>query len=92
MALELIKFFTDKLIMEEDNAQISAIPDEQSQNGSVTDTQRRPHTFEDAVNCLIETSQETQNQVRDMKESFEAMTSQLVSVFTKQSEAMKINQ
>ena len=92
MALELIKFFTDKLIMEEDNAQISAIPDEQSQNGSVTDTQRRPHTFEDAVNCLIETSQETQNQVRDMKESFEAMTSQLVSVFTKQSDAMKINQ
>ena len=92
MALELIKFFTDKLIMEEDNAQISAIPDEQSQNGSVTETQRRPHTFEDAVNCLIETSQETQNQVRDMKESFEAMTSQLVSVFTKQSDAMKINQ
>ncbi len=86
--------FTDKLIMEreEDNVHFCTNPNELSQNDGDADTQRRPHTFEDTVNCLIETSHETQNQVRDMKECFQAMTSQLISVFTNQSDAKKINQ
>ncbi len=94
MALELIDFFTDKLIMDpdEDNVYFCTNPNEQSQNDGDADTQRRPHTFKDAVNCLIETSHETQNQVRDMKDCFQAMTSQLISVFTSQSDAKKINQ
>ena len=94
MALELIDFFTNKLIMDSEvnNVQFCTNPNEQSQNDGDADTQRRPHTFEDAVNCLIETSHETQNQVRDMKECFQAMTSQLISVFTNQSDAKKINQ
>ena len=94
MALELIEFFTDKLIMdrEEDNIQICTNPNEQSQNGGDADTQRRPYTFEDAVNCLIETSHETQIQIRDIKESFQEMTSQLISVLKYQSDTKKINQ
>ena len=35
--------------------------------------QRRPHTFDDAVNCLIETFHVTQNHFRDMKYCFQAM-------------------
>ena len=92
LALVLIMFSYRKVIMDEDNVQLSTNPIEQNQNGNIIDTQRRPQTFEDAVNCLIETSQETQNQVRDMKECFETMTSQLISVFTRQSDAMRINQ
>ena len=42
-------------------------------NDGDVDIQRRPYTFEDAVNCLIETFHETQNQIRDMKECFQAM-------------------
>lgn len=90
--LGLTEFFTDKLIMDEDNVHPRANPTEQPQNGSDADTQRRPHTFEDAVNCLIETSQETQNQVRDMKECFETMTSQLIAAFTNRVDNNNINQ
>ncbi len=40
-------------------------------NDGDADTQRRPHTFEDAVNCLIETFHVTQNHFRDMKYCFQ---------------------
>ena len=61
---------------------------EQSQNG-IDVEQQRPRTFEDAVNILIDSTHETQNQVRDMKECFENMTSQLISAFTNQLNANK---
>ena len=52
LALVLIMFFYRKVIMDEDNVQLSTNPNEQNQNGNIIDTQRRPQTFEDAVNCL----------------------------------------
>ena len=79
------KIVSDIIIMDDQNHT------EQSQNGFDAE-QRRPRTFEDAVNILIETSHETQKQVKDMKECFENMTSQLITAFTKQSDANKTNQ
>ena len=64
---------------------------EQSQTG-IDVEQQRPRTFEDAVNILIDSTHETQNQVRNMKECFENMTSQLISAFTNQLDANKVNQ
>ena len=74
---------------EEDNVQNDTNPNEQ--NGGDADTLQRPITFEDAVNCLIETSHETQTQVKNMQECFQTMTSQLISVITNLSDAKKIN-
>ena len=64
-----------------DNALNDANP---SENGGDVEsiTLHRPITFEDAVNSLIETSQETQTQVKNMHEGFQNMTSQIISVIT----------
>ena len=84
--------FTDILIMAEDNVQMGTIPNEQSQTGNVMDAQRRPHTIEDAVYCLLETAHATQYQVKTMKDCLKSMTLQLIEVVTRQIDANKSNQ
>ena len=83
-----------KVIMErdEDNVQICTDPSENDDIWREAATQRRSHTFEEAVNVLIESSNETHFQIRDMKESFQTITTQLISVVTNLSDTKKCNQ
>ena len=83
-----------KVIMErdEDNVQICTDPSENDDIWREAATQRRSHTFEEAVNVLIESSTETQFQIREMKEGIQTMRSQIISVVTNLSDTKKCNQ
>ena len=64
-----------------DNALNDANPSENS--GDVESiTLHRPFTFDDAVNIIVETSQETQTHVKNMHEGFQNMTTQIISAIT----------
>ena len=69
------------ITMDKDNALNDAIPSDNS--GDVESIiLHRPFTFDDAVNVIVETSQETQAYVKNMHDGFQTMTTQIISAIT----------
>ena len=93
--LDCFELLQTKVIMEHEEDIVQICTDPREQNDGIwreADTQQRSHTFEEAVNVLIESSNETHFQIRDMKESFQTLTSQLISVVSNLSDIKKSNQ
>ena len=75
-----LESFNFRLITME-NAPIDAISDVNNGDGGSI-TLHRPFTFDDAVNVIVETSQETQSYVKVMHDGFKSMTTQIINAIT----------
>ena len=64
-----------------DNALNDAIPNDNNGDGESI-ILHRPFTFDDAVNVMVETSQETQAYVKNMHDGFQTMTTQIITAIT----------
>ena len=64
-----------------ENAPIDAISEiNNGDGGSIT--LQRPFAFDEAVNVMLETSQETQSYVKVMHDGFKSMTTQIINAIT----------
>ncbi len=61
-----------------ENALNDAIPNDNNGDGESIII-HRPFTFDDAVNVIVETSQETQAYVKNMHDGFQNMTTQIIT-------------
>ena len=64
-----------------ENALNDAIPNDNNGDGESI-ILHRPFTFDDAVNVIVETSQETQAYVKNMHDGFQTMTTQIITAIT----------